>query len=380
MNSFPKKIIRQLIPPSMRYRLRQEFAWIREQLKRACIWKWKVFKFPLRNDSRFEILFVGRKTRMEDAKSILGTKDELSTGPESVGRSRQKVLVSEFPIPGALRVPVHLDAVIPLGRPIEEVIASYGKSLRKQLRKHREFYRLRRALTDAEIDRADREMLRPYASARHGGSAIQVAPELVRKYAREFGQLDFVLFGEEIVGCTVGFENIREGKRYWVSDRWGCPETVFSDPKRVSEINNICTYIELDRAINDGFDYFDLGVSYARPNEGTLQWKKRRGCELETRAFHKFFYVRLPKVGSAQFLWDAPLFSVERHKLALHLGIPDGPSVEEIASHYREMGFRGLSYVYLHCARQPGEPILKNLHDLYANQKHPPIVDILQSA
>ena len=85
-------------------------------------------------------------------------------------------------------------------------------------------------------------------------------------------------------------------------------------------------------------------------------------------------------MGSAQFLWDAPLFSVERHKLALHLGIPDGPSVEEIASHYREMGFRGLSYVYLHCARQPGEPILKNLHDLYANQKHPPIVDILQSA
>jgi hypothetical protein len=379
MKKFTKSIIRQLISPSMRFKIRDEIAWTREQLRRACIWKWKFARFPLREDSRFEILFVGRKTRLEDAKLVLGAEQEVSAG-QKVEQSRQKVFVSEFPVPGALFVPVHLGSVIPLGKSIEEIIEKYEKNVRTTIRKHREQYCLQRALTDAEIERADREMLRPYAKARYGSLAVQVAPQLVLKYVRDFGRLDYVMFGNEAVGCTLAYENTRAGKRYWISDRWGCPETVYSDPKRMSEINTVCTFLELERAIKDGFDYFDLGASYARPNEGTLQWKKRRGCELDTKAFHRYIYVQLPRAGSAQFLWDAPLFSVERHKLALHLGIPDGPSDEEVACHYREMGFRGLSNVYLHCARQPGERILNNLHGLYANQKRPPVMDIVQSA
>jgi hypothetical protein len=377
MKNFAKSIIRQLTSPSMRFMLKEEAAWLREQLRRACLWKWKIARFALRNESPFDIVYVGRNTRLQDVKLVLGIED----GPygQRADRSDWTVFVSEFPVPGALFVPVNLGSIIPLGRPIEEIFARYEKNLRHIINNHRGRYRFQQALTDAEIERADREMLRPYAKARYGNSAIQLAPELVRKYARDFGRLDFIMFGNERVGCTLGFENIRAKKRYWISERWGCPETVFSDPKRVSEINTICTYLELERAINNGFDYFDIGASYARPNEGTLQWKKRRGGELDMRAFHKYFYVRLPRMGVAQFLWDAPLFAIERHKLTLHLGLPDGPSDEEVAKRYREMGFGGLFKVYLHCARQPGEHILNKLHGLYSEQKQPPVVAIKPS-
>ncbi len=379
MKTFAQKMIRKLTSPSTRFALKEKAAWLREQFKRAYLWKWKIARFALRDDSPFDILFVGRKACIEDARIVLGIEGDLNAGSADMNRSRQAVLVSEFPVPGALFVPVHLGSVIPLGRPIEELFSKYDKSLRHVLNKNIERYRLRQVTTDAEIERADREMLRPYATARHGSSAINYRPELVRKYAREFGQLDYIMHGEEAVGCTIGFGSIREGKRYWVTDRWGCPEEVFSDPKRVSEINTVCTHLELERAINNGFDFFDVGASYARPSEGTLQWKKRRGCELSTRAFHKYLYVRLPKIGAAQFLWEAPLFTIERNKLALHLGLPAEPNDEEILKQYREMGFRGLFKVYLHCARLPGEQILNKLHRLYADQKHPPEVEIINT-
>jgi len=73
-------------------------------------------------------------------------------------------------------------------------------------------------------------------------------------------------------------------------------------------------------------------------------------------------------------LWDAPLFAVEHRSLTLHLGLPEGPSDEEVANRYREMGFGGLSKVYLHCARQAGESLLDTLRSRYTHQKIPPVV------
>jgi hypothetical protein len=372
-----KNIIRQLISPSTRFWIRDEIARIREQLKRACVWKWKIIRFPLRDDSQFDILFVGRETRLEDAKLVLGVEDQLKASQSQDKSSRQTILVSEFPVPGALFVPVHLSFILPLGRPIEEILAGYHKNLRKIILKHRERYRLQRVLTNSEIERADRDMLRPYAEARHGSSTKHHAPDLIRKYALDIGQLDYIVVDEEILGCTLGFEYIRAGKRYWVSDRWGCTEAVFADPKRVSELNTICTYLEIERAINNGFDNFDIGASYARPNEGTIQWKKRRGGELDIRAFHKFFYVRLPRMGVAKFLWDAPLFAIERGKLTLHLGIPDEADDDEIEKHHSEMGFAGLYKVYLYCSRTVSDEILNKLRSLYSDQQNPPKVEVI---
>ena len=88
----------------------------------------------------------------------------------------------------------------------------------------------------------------------------------------------------------------------------------------------------LEWAIENGFDYYDIGTCLARPDDGLLEWKRRRGGDVDTLGNNGYLFVRLPKVGIAQFLWETPLFAVEGKELTLHLGLPDGPSDEEIAS------------------------------------------------
>ena len=161
--------------------------------------------------------------------------------------------------------------------------------------------------------------------------------------------------------------------------RFGYPEAIFSDPKRLSETNAINFYLALEWAIKNGFDYYDMGTSLGRPEDDLLQWKKRWGGTLDKMGNHGYFYIRLPKIGAAQFLWDAPLFSVEQNNMTLRLGLPDGASDEEAAIHYRKMSFGGLFKVYLHCARLPGERLLENLHNLYTHQKSPPTLECIPS-
>ncbi|MNO73719.1 hypothetical protein D3C76_646930 [compost metagenome] len=87
---------------------------------------------------------------------------------------------------------------------------------------------------------------------------------------------------------------------------------------------------------------------------------------------HAYLFVRLPKTGTAKFLWDTPMFAVEGDKLTLHLGLPDGPSDEEVASRYHEMVFGGLHKIYLYGGNGAGEPFVETLRSRYASLQSPP--------
>lgn len=309
----------------------------------------------------------------------MGIKGDVDASQVGAHLSGRTVFVSEMPIPGALRVPWFLRAIVPLGRPIDEITAGYDGELRRSIRKHRARYRMQQVLNDTDIDLAEREMLQPYASARNGSATVQIAPGEVRKTALKYGRLDLVLCEDKVVACHLGITITRAGKRYWSTVRFGYPEAVFSDPKRLRETNSITTFLALEWAIENGFDYYDIGTCLGSPDDGLLRWKRRRGGAVDTMGNHGFFHVRLPSVGAAQFLWDAPLFAVERKNMTLHLGLPDGPSDDEVAIRYREMGFGGLFKVYLHCARPPGDHLLETLRNLYTHQKSPPIVEGIPS-
>jgi hypothetical protein len=118
----------------------------------------------------------------------------------------------------------------------------------------------------------------------------------------------------------------------------------------------------------------------ARPEDGLLQWKKRRGTAVDVLGNFGHFYVRLPKKGAARFLWNSPLFTVERSTLTLHLGLPEGPSDEDVVIRYS----RWVSAVYqryLYCERPPGEYILERLHGLFGRQAlPPPNIEVIQSS
>jgi Acetyltransferase (GNAT) domain len=381
MTDFARSIYPKLVSPALRFKLRNTYTGLKELSRLARLWDWEIARLPYRNDSPFDILYIGRKARRQWV-SIRLRADGNFNSTQRVLQSGPQVLVSEMPIPGALRVPWFLSSAVSLGRPIEEIMAGYDSELRRSLRKQRPLYRLQQALRDAEIERADREMLQPYAKARHGGTAAHFPPDAVRRLAKRLGRLDLVLLGDEVVACHLGKEFIHANKRYWSTLRFGYPEAVYSDPKRLREINSINTHLALEWAINNGFDYYDIGDSTAQPDNGLLQWKRRRGSNLITMSGSEYsghFYIRPPSANTAKFFWDAPLFVVERNKLTLHLGLPDGPTDDDVAKRYREMGFGGLFKVYLHHARPPGEHLLNNLRGLYAHQKTPPVVEIISS-
>jgi hypothetical protein len=379
MKEYIAKLVRKLISPSMRFELRKAVAWLRDILGRACFWRWEIVRFRLREDSLHDILYVGRKTQREFVKVLLGAKSQAVDSQLKLDTSDRTVWVSEMPTVGALYVPQYLSAVVPLSKSIDEITARYNTELRRNLRKNRLRYRMKQALNDDEIESADREMLRPYAKARHGTAASQIEAHEVQRVAKVAGRLDLVLLEDEIVACHLGCVVTRAGKRYWSTVRFGYPDAVFSDTKKLREVNSITTFMALEWAIENGFDYYDIGTCLARPDDGLLEWKRRRGGDVDTLGNYGYLFVRLPKVGAAQFLWETPLFAVEGKQLTLHLGLPDGPSDEEVASRYREMGFGGLFKIYLHCSRTPGETLLGTLRSRYAHLKSPPVLESIVS-
>ncbi|PZX00432.1 hypothetical protein DFS28_102146 [Pseudomonas sp. 478] len=379
MKEYIAKLVRKLISPSMRFELRKAVAWLRDILGRACFWRWEIVRFRLREDSLHDILYVGRKTQREFVKVLLGAKSQAVDSQLKLDTSDRTVWVSEMPTVGALYVPQYLSAVVPLSKSIDEITARYNTELRRNLRKNRLRYRMKQALNDDEIESADREMLRPYAKARHGTAASQIEAHEVQRVAKVAGRLDLVLLEDEIVACHLGCVVTRAGKRYWSTVRFGYPDAVFSDTKKLREVNSITTFMALEWAIENGFDYYDIGTCLARPDDGLLEWKRRRGGDVDTLGNYGYLFVRLPKVGAAQFLWETPLFAVEGKQLTLHLGLPDGPSDEEVANRYREMGFGGLFKIYLHCSRTPGETLLGTLRSRYAHLKSPPVLESIVS-
>jgi hypothetical protein len=379
MKEYIAKLVRKLISPSMRFELRKAVAWLRDILGRTFFWRWEIVRFRLREDSLHDILYVGRKTQREFVKVLLGAKSQAVGSQLKLDTSDRTVWVSEMPTVGALYVPQYLSAVVPLSKSIDEITARYNTELRRNLRKNRLRYRMKQALNDDEIESADREMLRPYAKARHGMAASQIEAHEVQRVAKVAGRLDLVLLEDEIVACHLGCVVTRAGKRYWSTVRFGYPDAVFSDTKKLREVNSITTFMALEWAIENGFDYYDIGTCLARPDDGLLEWKRRRGGDVDTLGNYGYLFVRLPKVGAAQFLWETPLFAVEGKRLTLHLGLPGGPTDEEVANRYREMGFGGLFKIYVHCARAPGEMLLGTLRSRYAHLKSPPVLESIVS-
>ncbi len=379
MKEYVVSLSRKWISPSVRFKFGEIAGWLRDQVNLSCIWRWELTRFPLGGGTPFSVSYLGRKSQRDIVMALLGSSLEVDSSQNSEYVPERTAFASELPTPGSLCVPLLLNSIVALGKPIEEIMAEFHSQLRRELKKNRLRYRLQRVIREIEINSADRDMLRPYARARHGETASHIRLDEVRRSAQGYGRLDLLILEDEVVGCQLGHQYTRAGKRYWTTNRCGYPEAVFSEPKKLRDINSINIHLALEWALENGFDFYDIGTSLARPDDGLLEWKRRRGASLARIGYQGYVHIRLPKVGEAQFLWRAPLFAVVGNQLTLHIGLPDGPSDEEAVSRYREMGFGGLFKVYVHCARVPGDHLLETLRSFYANRTPLPIVESIQS-
>ena len=370
---------KDMVSPSFRFELRRVLGRLQSQVALARFWRWECVR--LLGDESFEVVYLGREEERHHACRILGLGSSAATGGgRAAMRSPRGLLVSEVPFPGALRVPRDVNMVVPLDRPLKDIVAKYDKQLRRRLLKQLPGLEVRQVTEDTEIERLYREMLVPFARARHGDGAHNFPIDFVRRMALARGRLDLVLLDGVEVSCELGYGMAHAGKRYWVALRFGCPEVVFSDPRRLRDTNSLSNFACLIRSLEDGFDFYDMGYCLPRFDDQNLHWKRRRGGALETFRNGGFYFVRLPRESQARLLWDSPLFSLEHDGLSLRLGLPEGPGDEEIVLRYREIGFGGLTRVYLHCARSASDGLLRALRSRYERFPNPPELVVLATS
>jgi hypothetical protein len=344
-------------------------------------WNWELRKIAYRDSRMLDLYYLGRREKRQQALAILGLDREVRQDREREIKSPTRLVISEFPTFGSLCVPKYLSTIVPLGRSLDEITASYDPKLRKLVRKGKASYTVRKVSHGVEIDSIEREMLKPYATARHNDSASQLDPGTVRKLAQgESGSLDVVYLGDEAVACQLGCMFTRSGERFWSLVRCGFPEHIFSDKKRLKEANAMTSYLSIEKALEAGFDYCDLGISLAQPDGGLLQWKRGRKGQLDTLGNHGYLYVRVADHDKPRFFWESPLFSVKSGKLSLHLGIPHGLSDDDITSRYSEMGFDGLTCVFLYCEQPISASLLDRFNSLYSTTHKSPSVETVLTA
>ena len=293
-------------------------------------------------------------------------KQYISGNSASVKRA-SVVLIGDFATPGSLRVPIEIHTAIPLNRTIEEISSAYDHSMRRVIRQEKSRSEVRHVVDSAAINNAERDMLRPYAAARYGRDAAQIDESVVQQIAVTHGRLDVVYQEGKPVSCHLGYRSTHQGRKYWHGMRFGYTEAVFSDPKRLFRINSVNSYLAIEWAINNNYDYYGFGFSLGQPDDGLLQWKRRRGAHLDSSLKRDHFYVRLPKTGVAQLLWNTPLFDDKDGSYDLHIGLPAQLSDAEAIDRYLLIGFGGISTVYVHHARPISEALLAAFQNLYSS-------------
>jgi len=367
-----KSAIKSLISPSLRFEVKQKLNLSLYFLRGLYFWKWESMRFQISDTNPITIHYFGNPAHKSVLMALLGA----SSNQPNVNSEEGEIFVSQFPMRDMICVPFSLTTIVKLNRTVEDVLATYSSSLRRQLNKQRPQFRYEKVTQLEIVQSLQNEMLKPYATARHDLAASQLTDAELQKLSQpEYGRLDVLYQNDEAVGCHLGNNYTSEGKRYWHVNRFGYPASVFSDFKRWGDVNAMNLQLALEHAIQDDFDYIDYGMSLAKPGCGLIEWKRRRKGFLAANTNYDYFYFKFPKHGATQFFWNAPLFGVERGKVTLHLGIPSEKTDEEVLARYHEMGYGGLYKVYLHYAlTAPSETLITSLRALYSDQESQPML------
>lgn len=361
-------IFKNLVSRSVKYEIKRKINLMKYLVQSYAFWKWRISHFFLNSA---QINYTGNPNNIMQLAGLLGLKDKATADGSS--KVNIQVKITDFPRPNALCVPATLTTLVKLDRRLEDILASYSRSLRRSIQGQRSEYRYETVTSLEKIKEIEALMFKPYADARHENAHHLGLDATISLATSEYGRLDVLYCGEDAVGCHLGNSYERKGEKYWYVNRFGYPTNIFNDSKRWGEVNSMNLHLALESAIQNGYDYCDYGTSLARPGAGLIEWKRRRKGFL-AEEYCNYFYVKLPESGSRQFLWDSPLFAIEDKKITLHLGIADAKTDEDIMARYHEMGYRGLSKVYLYCKSELKKTLLQSFRDLYADEDPQPII------
>ena len=358
-----REVIRRLLPLELRLGARDV---LRDAGTLASPWRMRALAIEAEELAPFRLVYLGRAERLPEALDLLG----LSTAgaPASLGDvlrpDDRSLVVSEGPLPGAVRVPCQLRIVVPLGRPIEQIMQGWSKPLRNEVRGLARRATLRPVTSAAEAVRVHRELIEPFARERHRDRAVVFSERDVLRLSRT-GFVGAVALDGAEVAAILGVDYRRRGRRTFALLRVGFPAAVFTDGRRLHDANSAAFFFALRHAVESGYEDLDDGTAPARPDGGLLQHKRRRVGELSTFNVPAPFWIRLPPRGADELLFRRPLFSLDRAGLRLHVGAPDGTPEGAVVERLQKLGYRGLHAVRLHAERELRPELLARAAELF---------------
>ena len=332
------------VAPSLLSDLKSAASGGKRLIRKSKIWKWTKAEI-VPEGAGYKILYFGTEERKDAALLALRRK------PIDPLLQDATMTVSEFPIGQSLRVPEYLDMQVPLDASLEQILAGYGEKLRRVVLQQLPHAELVEATTPDDFAVADIAMLRPYAISRHGPMAAQIPSDEITKLSQwPYGRLHILRMDGEPVACHLGAYGIRKRRSYWTAVRFGYVKSVFDNSKRLHEVNSTNVFLATKFAKELGADFYSLGLSLGRPDEGLLHWKRRRGGILSADKCKDWFYVRAPENRAPSFYWGSPLFEVHRrgNRLSLHVGVPADVDEASVVARYREIHFLGIEEVIIH--------------------------------
>lgn len=371
MKNFINHLLNFFNLTSLKFTLRERELRLKEVIRLAYFWRWQVSRLPNSNSMDIAFCYLGRKSELAGAINFLG----LNNSNKTAAMSNTRAIVSEFPIPGAICLPLSLSTVIPLkNRTVDDVLMGFEKRKRRLINSQVSNFKLEKVSTIEDIIRLDQEMLRPYSKARHGSSAYNFPIEQLTEMAFVRGQFNLLLHNNREVGCIIGHFSERNKNNYWQSDRMGFPAFIFNDMQLYRETNVMITYLQIQWAITNGFEYYDMGHNPAFTETGVVHHKRTFGGHLSTMSNHNYLYLKLPQANIAKFYWGNPLFAIERKAVVLHLGLPNGINDLELFDRYKQLNFGGLAKVYLHYETQCSESSIEVIRNIFSHLKSPPLI------
>ena len=339
-----------------------------ELVIRAPVWRQRAVLLEGPELTPFDVGFAGYPSQLAQVTDLLrltGTPVTRNLGLDATLASRT-ALFCDWPMPGAMRIPVLVRTHVPLKGTVAETVVGLESELRRRMRRLSERSTMVR-VTDAEAAvRIHRELMVPFAKSRHVDRADLIAEEELVRLARE-DFLGVVALDGQIVAAQSGHSYERNGERCWEALRFGYPEAVYSDPRRLSDANTLNTHWSLEHGIRTGHRVLDFGTSVAAPEGGLLQFKRRRGGSLSIFGCPSSVWLHAPEQSSDGFFWRWPLFSVEAHGLVLQFGVPADVTDAEVTARLKAIAFGGLEAVRLHAGRPVGPELLAAAKEIFSS-------------
>jgi hypothetical protein len=367
--------MRDVLPPQLEadasYVVRRARPW----LSRLRLLDYELLHLAPKEGSKFSTAFWGRRKNAWHSWLVLGLPGDVAQGAGRLSLTGDAtVFISELPFPGALQIPWEVHMNVPIrGQTLSAVEGRMNSNARRQIKAGRSECRVQRVTEAAAIDRLNDTMLIPYARNRHGAAARIMPTKDVHRIAGKGGRLDVLLWGEEEIACHLGQALRVDGRRVWSTRLFGYPESVFADPKRLPEMNALNPWFALRYAHENGFDAYDMGACIANPDDGLLQWKRRRGGEPSLMRNDGCFYLRLPSAHAEAFLWESPLFAQEGDDIDLHVGIPHDKSDDEVQQRLHTLVIPGMKRLHLHMGSAAGTtPAITRFRASY-EKNHPDV-------